>query len=558
MAGAAMSWARAHNASVNDTPPPFPPPKGAPKWDTEACTGLDGAVYVAWNYTAADADSITTFHVTTTVRSSGAVVSERQVLAPSTDLVVDGLSNDMEYVLVVKAQNPGGDGPPSSALMITPIAPVVPPPYLMTIEPGDGKAHVTWSWGLDAEGLTPAFMSFEARNEVGSTVTDHIPGGTYPDAAAGDIPLTNDQTWTVQLIQVSRSNDTGKLYLSAPSNAMDVHPEQPIPPYRPDILDAYATEGGVLVVKWAPEDQPTDPTGGGAGPLDIDNWRIRANTADGKGTSFQYETGNGTQREWRERKLTIGWWEITVQAHNAAGWSEDSRTALVKYDYAYSWPLIGGGTTYETLDHWYLTCKVDTKLTRTDKGKSVPIRVAIIGAGGGGRRATLTGAKGGDGGGGELVIIDLPIPNNTGDVVVKVPGGATENSAEDPPPSSVTEQGQTWTARSGKTATTKDNAAGYGPVAMPESWRVINTFAWNKPYSYTVGGSTSEGTPQYPNGYGPGQGGAGLKAAGQRAGNGEDGLIVFRWRKDGKPDPEPLNPALMVAPTRRRWWQRWR
>lgn len=532
-----MTRARASNF-INPTPP-TPAPTAAPRINIG--NGLDRSAYLAWDYTAADADSVTYFQIAVKLSGKPDVLRYVEVPTPNTDVIVDRLENGTEYAFLIRAANGTGFGPAATA-KATPKPPVIAAPELLTIAPGDGLAKATYRPPASLpDGYTLRHIAFQATNTDTGQITDGKTTGT-PEAAV--IPeLDNDTNYRVQLVAVA---DPGPV-LSALSNSLDVRPTKPIVPYPPVILDAYATEGGVLTVKWAPEDQPN---GGNTGPLDITAWRVRAHSSDGKGADFSQEFP-GEARTWAEKKLTMGYWEIFVQAKNDVGWSMDSKPVVVFYSYNYSPPLTGGGTVWETQTYNFLWCKADAKLQRTAKGANWPIRVALAGAGGGGKRQTLTGGKGGNGGGGELVIVELPPPGTAGDVVVKVGRGADENSGDNPADTTVSEGANTYVARSGKTATSKDDAAGFGPATLPPAWRDANAFMWNVPYSYTVGGVTTDGTPQFPNGYGPGQGGAGVKV--NHAGNGEDGLVCFMWRKDGKPFDDPLGAEARKS---RRWW-RW-
>lgn len=520
---------------------PVKPPKGTPRF-LDASQPLDRSIYLSWKYDAADADAVENFGIEVKNDATGVVVKDVTIPAPTTDAIVDGLENGTKYAVKLVCWNRAGYCPGYDVRYFTPQAPFIAPPELLTIAPGDGLAKATYTPPASLpDGYTLRHIAYQATNTETGQITDGKTTGT-PEAAV--IPdLENDTNYHVQLVTVA---DPGPV-LSALSNSLDVRPTKPIVPYPPVILDAYATEGGVLTVKWAPQDQPN----GNTGPLDITAWRVRAHSADGKGADFSQEFP-GETRTWAERKLTMGYWEVFVQAKNDIGWSLESNPVVVFYSYNYYPPLTGGGTEWETTTVKYLWCKADAKLQRTTKGANWPIRAALIGAGGGGKRQTLTGGKGGDGGGGELVIVDLPAPGAPGDVFVKVGRGADENSGDTPADTTVFEGGNTFTARSGRSATNKENAPGYGPVLMPEIWRDANAFRWNQPYSYTVGGVTTDGTPQFPNGYGPGQGGAGVKV--NHAGNGEDGLVCFMWRKDGKPFDDPVK---LEAPKRkRRWWRR--
>lgn len=187
---------------------------------------------------------------------------------------------------------------------------------------------------------------------------------------------------------------------------------------------------------------------------------------------------------------------------------------------------------YENTEYTYALFDSDkgTKFTpvRTEAGANTECEVLLIGAGGSGKGLGLMGAKGGDGGGGQLVITKLPAPGKAGTLTISTPVGGTYNS-DSPANTTVTEGTTVLTAIAGKSATDKNDAAGYPREKVPEGWNTLSMFTWLMPGSQYVGGTAIYNEQNYPNATFTGQGGVGTKDS--RPGTGGGSFVAIRWKK---------------------------
>ena len=193
-------------------------------------------------------------------------------------------------------------------------------------------------------------------------------------------------------------------------------------------------------------------------------------------------------------------------------------------------PLIGGQSFDDGIYKYcvfYSNATTGYQAFRTKDGESTEFEVLMVGAGGAGKGQTVTLAKGGDGGGGQLVIGKLP-PRYSGDIFITVPNGGTSSN---PSPENVTvkEYDTVLTAISGKSATDKNDGAGYPLQPVPESWWKLRQFSWYEPQSHSVGGVAQSGEQNYPSAMFAGEGGAGTKT--NTAGKGGESYVAIRWKK---------------------------
>lgn len=515
-----------------------------------AVQAQDKAAYVKWTY-----DGVTEPKYFTIYANEGTTEIKQNIDSPNIDAIVTGLTNSKQYTITMTAT--GYNNKPSAksnSMKVTPAPPVIPAPVFKTLVAGDGKATGTFDPVTPPQGYTIDHYSFIAidQHDAEFRIEEHVQGGP---SVATFTPLENDRDYSMTLVAVTTDG-----YVSAESNALPVSPSKPIAPYPPEILGASVDAAGHFTVQWEPGFR-----NGSTGPLSITAWRVhrvsKATTAD----QDMYDITDGDQRKLTEssKSLASGKHTLEVQAKNSVGWSEWSPTVTITYDPSNEPPFKTDVTVlpYETATYHY--AKFDPgndpktgwdrvwNFTRTTTGQNTDIEVAIIGSGGGGKGQTISLGKGGDGGGGDQQFVSLPTPGkaSAGKVVVSI-GGTT---AIDPRDSQVTEGSETFTATSGKSATDKNDAVGTDKKMIPESWKECPVFNWHTPQSYYTGGVALSGQQGYPDGFVWGEAGAGTKAG--KPGQGESGVVIFRWKKD------QAGPVTMTDPTttekkRRKWFGR--
>ena len=544
-----MANYRRRNYSPLQPDPVIPKPVGVPAFITDDCQPLDGGVYLHWEYKAQDADTLNGYWVRVTTQADKAtVIREVYVSEPDTDLDISGLANKTGYTATVTAANPTGESVPSPGFNFTPDVPLIPAPVLKTLTGGDGEAIATWSWGSNVDGFTYDWISYEAVNEVGATVTEHVVGGEFPNES-GRLPLANDHDWKVALVAVASNDSTKKQYVSAVSNAITIHTEQKLPPYKPRLTGAQIDSGnaGLVLVSFAPGIQNVTATrpvkrwrkwfGQDNGRNDITAWQVRVQK---DAQVYTYDIEDGTARGYTTPKVGLGTWLIDVRAKNAEGFSDWSNQLSVTYKPTDSRPFTSDKpfSFYESASYgyaifdpgndpgkgWYTnwTC------TRTNAGDGVSFDVLAIGAGGGGKGVTATFGKGGNGGGGEATygFIGPSAGGTTFTVMVGI-GGSTAID----PNNSVVKQGSTSvTAVAGKSASSGSDASGNPRTQVRAEWRECAlAFGWLLPDSEYVGGVAQEGKQGFPNGLGWGCAGVGTKN--NQPGKGVEGLVIVRWAK---------------------------
>lgn len=548
-----MGKYRAMNWSPLQPEPDYPKPMGSPIIQWPFCEDLDQGVYLVWAYDEADADTLTGYVVRIAFEESPTtILIERFVSEPDTDLIVSGLVNGKDYVATVAAVNRGGEGDQSPPFMFTPAAPVIRAPGLLTLTGGDGQAIATWAWGSPLpDGFTYSWMSFEAVNEVGATVTEHVTGGEWPNES-GILPLTNDHDWTVALVAVATETATGRQYVSELSNTKTVHTEKPLPPYKPRLTGAQidGNNSGYVAVSFAPGIQNVTATRkrrwwhklglrGRTGPADITAWQLQLTWQKDTTNVVTYDITDGNARSFQTpQKVNLGAWAVVIRAKNAVGWSAWSNELTVTFtptdtrpfscdkpystytSQLYNYAIFDPGN--DPSKGWDTTWKV----TLTEAGKAVHFTVLAIGAGGGGKGTTATLGKGGNGGGGQMNGGIVEAGSCDALTIFASIGGST---SIDPKDTIVTAGPKVITASSGKSASSGADATGF-PRMYVDAWTDCSlAFGWLTPDSQYVGGIAQEGKQGYPNGLGWGNAGAGTKN--NAPGKGVEGLVVLRWAK---------------------------
>ena len=546
-----MAGARYHNFSGDVPPPPPPPPplpkpKGTVAFISKDCQSVDGGGYFHWSYTGADIDTLTGYWVrVATAASKTTIVKEVFVAEPDTDAEVTGLTNKTAYVATVTAVNPSGESAPSAAYPFTPDVPLIAAPVLKTLTGGDGLASTVWEWGAEKDGFKFDWVSYEAVNELGQTVSEHVVGGDYP-ATSGTCPLNNDHEWTVYLVAIATQTASNKQYISAPSASMKVRTEQKLPPFKPRLTGAQMNNAnnGQIDVAFAPGIQNVTALRpdkwwrrklrADNGRTDITAWQVRVT----KGSeTYTYDVTDGQARAFTTPKVALGTWVVDCRAINPEGNSDWSNELAVTYSPTDKRPFTADKTfsTWESDSYYYAIFDPGNdpkdgwertwKCTLTAPGKLLNYEVLAVGAGGGAKGQTATFGKGGNGGGGELVEGKLTgSEQDTFTVLVSIGGTVSI----DPKDTIVTGKATT-TARSGKSASSGTDAAGY-PSMDVGAWKDCKTaFGWLTPYSESVGGVAQDGRQGYPNGLGWGCAGAGTKTS--NPGKGIEGLVVIRWPK---------------------------
>jgi hypothetical protein len=543
-----MSHSRMHNFSAGQPDPVYPKPKGMVVLSSSKCDALDKAIYLVWSYVGDDADSIDGYTVRVALDSDKTtILREVYVGEPDTDVIIDNLVNLTVYYVTVTPVNRGGEGQPSF-IGLMPVEPLIEAPVLKTLTGGDGQASATWTLTEPCQqNHSYAWVSYEAVNELGTTITEHVVGGDYP-SLKGTLPLTNDHTWTVSLVAVAKNDKTGVYYPSSLSNKMEVKTEQPLPPYKPRLTGAQIDpqNAGFVNVSFAPGIQNVTATKrkwwhkvlrNESGRIDITSWQLRLIAAK-DGTVTTFDIPKGTDRTYTTEKVGLGTYDVDVRANNEAGWSEWSNSLKVTYTPTDKRPFTADKSfgTYESDTYYYaiFDCGNDVKdgwdrtwkCTLTEAGKALNYDVLLIGAGGGGKGTTATLGKGGNGGGGQMNGANGVNPKQDTFTVFASIGG---RNGIDPKNTSITFDGVETVAFAGKTATGAADATGYPRTYITEWADCKSAFGWLEPDSQFVGGVAIEGRQGYPNGLGWGCAGAGTKNA--PAGISVEGLVVIRWAK---------------------------
>lgn len=451
--------------------------------------------------------------------------------APNTDGSITGLQNGQEYTVTVKAVDAHSvESAPSNSMKVTPVAPTIPAPTLKSATGGDGQVVFSFTGVTLPADRTLKHYSWEAVDALGNLTSEsgYIPAGQFDNCTAG---LPNDVTWNFRLYTVTTLDEA-----SDPSNGISVHTEKPIAPYKPRLNGCKLTDyyNGQVELAFSPG---VGDGQGRTGPADITAWKVRAQQDS---QIIWWDITDGAARTYTTPKVALGTWVFQVQAVNTVGTSDLSNAMSVTYTPTDNRPFTSDKTynIYESQNYYFAAFDPgnDPKqgwdyawnCTRTESGKALEFDVLVVGAGGGAKGQTLTLGKGGNGGGGELVYGKLPATNALSKFAVSLSiGGAT---AIDPKDSTVTEGAAVVTGRSGKSASDKNDAAGYPLTKVADPWlECFTMFGWLTPDSNYVGGVAVEGKQAFPNGLVWGQGGSGTKTS--NGGKGVEGIVILRWAK---------------------------
>jgi hypothetical protein len=218
---------------------------------------------------ASAGDQRATVSFTAPANTGGTAITSYQVTAsPSgatatgsgSPIVVPGLTNGTSYTFTVTATNPAGTGPasaPSNA--ITPAA-LPSPPLLVTAEPRDGKALVSFHAPL-SDGGSP----------VTSYTVTASPGGATASGSSSPITVTGLTNGTTYTFTVTASTSIGTSQPSPASNAVTPRADSTGGPPNDDFADAQAITGnsgavtgsnvGATVEAGEPDHDPNQPSG---------------------------------------------------------------------------------------------------------------------------------------------------------------------------------------------------------------------------------------------------------------------------------------------------------
>ena len=440
-----------------------------------------------------------------------------EVYDPDEDMVILGLTTGVTYECYVTATAATGESSEPSNKISATCKSVIPAPVFTSCVGGDGFATVTYKditppepWTVDHY----AYSAIDMDNPKDPAMEGHI--------VDGKIELRNDITWYVRICAVCNPGRVPGDF----SDALTVTPEKKVAPFRPTITQAYVKDGGQIYVEWV---KGTTTNGSRQSGMTVDQWKVSFHSTDGKGTDFE-QTCAGNVLNLLSQKVNIGKWEITVAGHNDQGWGTASKPAGVEYKPSVQDPMIGGKS-YETDLYkyclFYSNATTGYEAIRTDAGKLTTFEVLLVGAGGAGKGQTVTFNKGGDGGGGQLVFGELP-PSYPGSIFINVPSGGTIKG-DNPANTTVKEGDKLLTAIAGKSATDKNDAAGYPKQKVDGDWAKLSMFTWLLPGSDYVGGVASTGEQNYPDATFAGEGGAGSKT--NAAGKGGESYVAIRWKK---------------------------
>jgi len=441
-----------------------------------------------------------------------------EVYDPDEDMVILGLTTGVAYECYVTATSAGGEtSEPSNKITVT-CKSVIPAPVFTSCVAGDGFATVTYKdvtppqpWTVDHY----AYSAVDMDNPKDPATEGHI--------VDGKIELRNDITWYVRICAVCNPGRVPGDF----SDALTVYPEKKVAPFKPRITQAYPKDGGQIQVDWM---KGTTTNGSRQSGMTVDQWKISFKSVDGKGTNFEQTTA-GNVMTLLSQKVSIGKWEITVVGHNDQGWGTPSDPAGVEYKPTAQDPMLGGKS-YETDLYKYCLFYSDAttgyEALRTEAGRNTTFEVLMIGAGGAGKGQTVTLGKGGDGGGGQLAFGELP-PAYPGSIFISVPSGGTPRG-DSPANTTVKEGDKVLTAIAGKSATDKNDAAGYAKQQVTGDWAKLSMFTWLLPGSDFVGGVATTGEQNFPDATFAGEGGAGVKSA-SNGGKGGESYVAIRWKK---------------------------
>lgn len=244
-----MTNYRRRNYGTLQPDPAVLPPQGKTFIYADRTEELDGSVYINWTYIGDDEKTLTGYLLWFAFFDNPDTTIKEVVIPPqTTDALVDGFANGTRYRVRVVSRNSAGNGMLAAATTFTPRLPEIPAPTLTTLTGGEGQALAEWEWGKLRNGYTYQYMSYQAVNEVGAVVEEHVLGGEYPNKM-GVLPLADDHDWKCALVAVTTNDDTGRFYVSGLSNAITVRVEGDKPPAAPTITDCHL-EGAYIVLTW--------------------------------------------------------------------------------------------------------------------------------------------------------------------------------------------------------------------------------------------------------------------------------------------------------------------
>ena len=230
----------------------------------------------------------------------GATWTARTPASTTSPIVIGGLTNGTTYQVKLRAVNTAGPGAASSAVGVTPVAPVTVPgsPSGLVATPGNGQASIAFVAPANTGGAPITNYEYSINN--GTSWTARNPAATGSPLLIGG--LTNGTTYQVRLRAV---NSAGP---GAASAAVSVTPVAPVTvPGSPSGLVATPGNGQASVAFVAP-----------------------ANTGGAPITNYEYSINNGTS--WTPRNpaatespivitsLTNGTaYQVKLRAVNSAG-----------------------------------------------------------------------------------------------------------------------------------------------------------------------------------------------------------------------------------------------
>jgi large repetitive protein len=227
----------------------------------------------------------------------------RSPASTESPLVIDGLTNDVEYIVALRAVNSNGPGTASDTLPVTPTDPPPGAPTITEVVPGPGTISVTF----DPPVLSPGNVTnYQYSVDDGSSWTTRAPASVEsPLVITG---LTNGETYTVRIRAVR-----GAIAGSASNEAVITLGAVP---GAPTLVSATGGNTLISIVLEAPESDGGSEIIGYEYRLDSGDW-----TATGQGTAVEFDitdVANGTT------------YSVSVRAVNLYGESAASNAISVR------------------------------------------------------------------------------------------------------------------------------------------------------------------------------------------------------------------------------------
>ena len=177
----------------------------------------DKELSVAWTAPAADDLRPVDQYIVRWGEDGETYDASREARFTTSDQVVGGLTNGVEYFVQVSAENSVGESAPSAEVSETPGA-APGPPTNVTVTPGDGTLTVEWSAPSDDGGFTVTEYRVQWKSgdeEYNETDRQAVVTSGLTYTITG---LTNDTPYTVRVLAV---NEVGP---SAPSGEVNIAP----------------------------------------------------------------------------------------------------------------------------------------------------------------------------------------------------------------------------------------------------------------------------------------------------------------------------------------------